>query len=59
MSQLPKSTDHVTLHGFAADRHAAAALLLQTRRTLLQRSIDGTDGQTYGRTPDRYIEPAT
>jgi len=25
----------------------------QTRRTLLQRSIDGTDRQTDGRTPDR------
>jgi len=33
----------------------------QTRRTLLQRSIDGTerqtDGRTDGRTPNRYIEP--
>jgi len=27
----------------------------QTRRTLLQRSIDGTDG----RTPNRYMDPAS
>jgi len=43
MSQLPKSTDHVTLHGFAADRHAAAALLLQIRRTLHPSSTEIID----------------
>jgi len=31
----------------------------QTRRTLLQRSVDGTDRQIDGRTPCRYIDPAT
>jgi len=30
----------------------------QTRRTPLLLSIDGTDGQTDGRTLDRYIDPA-
>ena len=30
----------------------------QTRRTLLLRSNNGTDGRTDGRTPDRYIDPA-
>jgi len=30
----------------------------RTRRTPLLRSIDGTDGRTDGRTPDRYVAPA-
>jgi len=30
----------------------------QTRRTPLNRSMDGTDGRTDGRTLDRYIDPA-
>ena len=30
----------------------------QTHRTPLLRSIDGTDGQTDGRTTDRYTDPA-
>ena len=30
----------------------------QTRRTPLLRSIDGTDGQTDGRTTDRYTDAA-
>jgi len=47
---------------------AAAPLLLsagaysrsicQTRRPPLLLSIDGTDGLTDGRTPDRYLDPA-
>jgi len=54
----------VTLLAFATDRHAAVRRAVtspvlgaqqQTRRTLLQRSTDTTDG----RTPDRYIYPAS
>jgi len=30
----------------------------QTRRTMLQQSIAGTDRQTDGRTPYRYTHPA-
>jgi len=53
----------VTLLAFAAERRAAVDRYLlpagpgaqqQTRRRLLQRSVDGTDG----RTPYRYTDPA-
>ena len=70
--QLPTSADKVALLASAAGRRAAAApggdrsidvfcppgAQQQTRRTGMQRSIDGTDRQTDGRTPDRSIEPA-
>jgi len=62
-------TTYVTLLAFAAERRVAvrrAAVeryLLPTgptaaNRTLLQQSIDGTGGQSDGRTPYRYIDRA-
>ena len=55
--QLPTSADNVTLLAFAAVRRAAATSIdiscppgpqQQTRRTLVQRPIDGTDRRTDG-----------
>jgi len=66
-AQPPTSAVSTTLPAFAADRRAAAAAARwrpiscqrgaqqQTRCTQLL-SIDGTDRQTDGRTPDRYID---
>ena len=65
--QLPTSADNVTLLAFAAVRRAAATSIdiscppgpqQQTRRTLVQRSIDGTDRRTDGRTLYRHADPA-
>jgi len=65
--QLPTSADNVTLFAFAAVRRAAATSIdiscppgpqQQTRRTLVQRSIDGTDRRTDGRTLYRHADPA-
>jgi len=57
----------VTLSAFDAERRlllhcarSATAVIAQqqTRRTPLLLSIDGTDRQSDGRTPDRYTYPA-
>jgi len=66
----------MTLPAFAAERRAAATMLLtagraaidrypcppgaqqQTRSGGVRRANYGTDGQTDGRTDDRYIDPA-
>ena len=42
----------------AIDISCPRGALLQTRRTPLLLSIDGTDGRTDGRTLDRFIDPA-
>ena len=59
---------NITLPAFAAQRRClqqistdtryAASAQQQTSRASLLLSIDGTDRQTDGRTPDRFIVPA-
>ena len=57
--QLPTPADNVALLVATTERQLCRAYgpQQQTRRTLLQRSTDGTDRQAYGRTPYRYIDP--
>ena len=57
--QLPTPADNAALLAATAERRLCRAYgpQQQTRRTPLQRSTDGTDRQTYGRTPYRYIGP--
>jgi len=60
------SAVNTTLPAFAAERRRLLSIDIswqrgaqqQTRRTPLLLSIDGTDGQTDGRTLDRFIDPA-